>query len=109
MSETISFLDRKFRPRLPDYLKQIVPKGPAFVAVTDAIKDFKLNTVCEEAKCPNRTHCYARGTLTFQILGDVCTRACGFCAEKFGTPPAGADPAEPARVVDAARKLNLKH
>src|ERR1044072_8490405 len=84
MMETINFLDRKFRPRLPDYLKQSVPNGRAFANVMDSIREFKLNTVCEEAKCPNRTHCYSRGTLTFQILGNVCTRSCGFCAETFG-------------------------
>lgn len=98
-----------FRPRLPDYLKQTVPKGSAFVAVQNSIREFKLNTVCEEAKCPNRTHCYARGTLTFQILGDTCTRSCGFCAEKFGGPFGPIDPTEPSRVVEAARRLQLKH
>lgn len=109
MTETINFLDRKFRPRLPSYLKQTVPQGSAFGTVMNSIKEFGLNTVCEEAKCPNRTHCYARGTLTFQILGDVCTRACGFCAETFGKPPNGADATEPRRVVEAARRLNLRH
>ncbi len=109
VEDRVQFHDRPFRPRLPDYLKQTVPHGSAFAAVRDSIKEFKLNTVCEEAKCPNRTHCYARGTLTFQILGDTCTRSCGFCAEKFGRPSGLIDTAEPARVVEAARKLNLKH
>lgn len=109
MSESIVLENIKFRPRLPEYLKQSVPSGSAFVAVTEAINEFKLDTVCEAAKCPNRTHCYGRGTLTFQILGSVCTRACGFCAETFGKPVGGADITEPSRVVEAARKLNLKH
>jgi lipoic acid synthetase len=109
MAELISVDRRAFRPRLPDYLKQTVPSGAAFKSVTDAISDLKLNTVCEEAKCPNRTHCYNRGTLTFQILGRVCTRACGFCAETFGKPTAGADADEPQRVVEAARRLHLRH
>ncbi len=109
MIETINFLDRKFRPRLPSYLKQSVPKGSAFGSVMGSIKEFKLNTVCEEAKCPNRTHCYERGTLTFQILGSICTRACGFCAETFGKPTDAQDPTEPLRVVEAARRLSLKH
>jgi lipoic acid synthetase len=109
MTNTITIQDRSFRPRLPDYLKQSVPSGAAFKGVTDAIQDLKLNTVCEEAKCPNRTHCYARGTLTFQILGRVCTRACGFCAETFGKPAAALDKDEPMRVVEAARRLKLKH
>src|SRR5437764_5338451 len=109
MSEFISFNNRPFRPKLPAYLKQTVPHGPVFSKVQETIRKFGLNTVCEEAKCPNRTHCYARGTLTFQILGSVCTRACGFCAETFGTPTEGADATEPRRVVEAAKRLNLKH
>ncbi len=107
--KTVIFQDRPFRPRLPEYLKQTIPNGPAFAGIQSAIREFKLNTVCEEAKCPNRTHCYGRGTLTFQILGSVCTRACGFCAETFGKPSAPADITEPRRVVEAARKLKLKH
>ncbi len=108
-NNTISVDNRSFRPRLPDFLKQSVSSGAAFKGVTDAIQDLKLNTVCEEAKCPNRTHCYGRGTLTFQILGRVCTRACGFCAETFGKPDGAIDLDEPMRVVEAARRLNLKH
>jgi lipoic acid synthetase len=108
MNETRITISRA-RPRLPDFLKQAIPHGPAFAAVQGAIKDFKLNTVCEEAKCPNRTHCYARGTLTFQILGDICTRSCGFCAEKFGKPSGNVDANEPQRVVEAAERLKLKH
>ncbi len=109
MSESILVDNRKFRTRLPIYLKQEIPHGPAFHAVQESISEFKLNTVCEQAKCPNRTHCYGRGTLTFQILGNICTRACGFCAETFGKPLSVVDKEEPRRVVDAARKLGLKH
>lgn len=109
MTDTIVVEQRKFRPRLPSYLKQSIPNGVAFQSVQGAIQDFKLNTVCEEAKCPNRTHCYDRGTLTFQILGSVCTRSCGFCAETFGRPSPVVDEGEPARVVAAAKRLNLRH
>jgi lipoyl synthase len=109
MTERIVVENRPFRPRLPDFLKQDVPSGAAFQAVQTSIQEFKLNTVCEEAKCPNRTHCYARGTLTFQILGDTCTRSCGFCAEKFGTPAKGPDASEPERLIQAARRLGLRH
>lgn len=109
MTDTIIVEQRKFRPRLPTYLKQEIPNGAAFQSVQGAIQDFKLNTVCEEAKCPNRTHCYDRGTLTFQILGSVCTRSCGFCAETFGRPSPVVDEGEPARVVAAAKRLNLRH
>ena len=109
MYKEITLNKRPFRPRLPEFLKQTVPQGEDLLAVQRSIKEFKLNTVCEEAKCPNRTHCYGRGTLTFQILGNVCTRSCGFCAETFGKPSASLDPTEPYRVVEAAKKLSLKH
>lgn len=101
--------NRAFRPRLPDFLKQEIPHGPEFQNVQSAIQKYNLNTVCEEAKCPNRTHCYARGTLTFQILGNVCTRACGFCAETFGKPGGEWDASEAERLVQAAAGLSLKH
>jgi lipoic acid synthetase len=67
-----------------------------------------LPTVCEEALCPNRTDCWARGTLAFQILGNICTRRCAFCAETTGRPGA-VDPGEPARLVQAALRLKLAH
>jgi lipoic acid synthetase len=97
------------RAPLPAFFKQTIPSGATYRRVQATVSEFKLNTVCEEAKCPNRTHCYARGTLTFQILGDICTRSCGFCAEKFGRPSAPPDPTEAQRVVDAAERLKLKH
>ena len=68
----------------------------------------RLNTVCEEAKCPNRHECWNRGTATVMILGDVCTRSCGFCAVKSGRPD-GLDTDEPRRVGKAAKGMNLKH
>ncbi|OGR88445.1 MAG: lipoyl synthase [Elusimicrobia bacterium RIFCSPLOWO2_01_FULL_60_11] len=88
--------------------RQKIPSGAAFFKVTGAIEELRLNTVCEEAKCPNRTECYAQGTLTFQILGDLCTRRCGFCAEKTGRP-LSVDAAEPGRVLEAVLKLKLSH
>jgi lipoic acid synthetase len=97
-----------WRGRLPDFLKQTIPTGPEFFRVQNAIQKYDLNTVCEEAKCPNRTHCYARGTLTFQILGAVCTRRCGFCAETFGKP-GQPDPDEDRKLVEAIRELQLRH
>ena len=107
--EAIQLNRRSFRPRLPDFLKQEIPSGQPFANVQKNIREFRLNTVCEEAKCPNRTHCYARGTLTFQILGNICTRSCGFCAETFGKPNPNIDPTEPYRVVQSAKDLRLKH
>ncbi len=105
---------RPFRPRLPNFLKQSIPPagGPAgdgLNNVRDAIADFKMNTVCVEAKCPNRTHCFNRGTLAFQILGNICTRSCGFCAEKFGNPSGSVDETESIRLVEAAKRLQIKH
>jgi lipoic acid synthetase len=73
------------------------------------MRGLRLHTVCEEAHCPNLGECWARGTATFMILGDVCTRACGFCAVKTGRPGAPPDPEEPRRVADAARRMRLRH
>lgn len=88
--------------------RQKIPSGAAFFKLTGTVERLRLNTVCEEAKCPNRTECYAQGTLTFQILGDLCTRRCGFCAEKTGKPLA-VDAAEPERVLEAVLDLKLSH
>ena len=97
-----------WRPRLPEHLKQRVPSGGELAAVQAELAKHALPTVCEEAKCPNRTDCWARGTLTFQILGSVCTRRCGFCAEATGRPGA-VDLSEPEKLVEAARALRLRH
>ncbi|OGR85062.1 MAG: lipoyl synthase [Elusimicrobia bacterium RIFCSPLOWO2_01_FULL_54_10] len=93
---------------LPKEFRQKVPSGATYFVLTETLGRLKLNTVCEEAKCPNRTECYAQGTLTFQILGDICTRRCGFCAEKTGKP-LGIDAGEPSRVLEAVRSLKLTH
>ena len=93
---------------LPAQFRQKIPSGARFFRVKEALVQESLHTVCEEAKCPNRTDCYARGTLTFQILGNRCTRRCGFCAELTAKPLAP-DWSEPERIVAAARKLALKH
>jgi lipoic acid synthetase len=73
------------------------------------MRDLELHTVCEEAQCPNLGECWSRGTATFMILGDVCTRACGFCAVKTGLPGRPPDPDEPRRVVDAVARMGLRH
>lgn len=97
-----------FRPRLPAHLKRPVPSGETYERLQDARRESELPTVCEEARCPNRTECWNRGTLTFQILGAVCTRRCAFCAETTGRPGA-VDPREPFKLVEAARRLSLRH
>ncbi|NUQ63380.1 MAG: lipoyl synthase [Pirellulales bacterium] len=93
---------------LPRWLKRNVPKGNANHFTAKLIDQLRLATVCDHAKCPNRMECYAQKTATFMILGDVCTRRCGFChVSKGKTQPV--DPSEPARLAEAARRLELKH
>lgn len=87
---------------LPAFLKRPVPKAPRQKV------DPSLHTVCESAKCPNIGECYDRGTMTFLILGDICSRACRFCAVKKGTP-LPLDPDEPRKVAEAVHKLGLKY
>ncbi|MEC9091135.1 MAG: lipoyl synthase [Planctomycetota bacterium] len=94
--------------RLPRWLKREVPKGNANHFTSSLLEELKLETVCESAKCPNRMECYSQKTATFMILGDVCTRPCGFCAVKRGRPDElQAD--EPDRLAEAALRLGLKH
>ncbi|MCX7411007.1 MAG: lipoyl synthase [Planctomycetales bacterium] len=95
------------RPRLPKWLKRPLPQaGMQFT--TDVIADLKLETVCESAKCPNRTECWSQQTATFMILGNVCTRPCGFCSVPRGkTEVIQLD--EPERVAEAAERLGLKY
>jgi len=82
--------------------------GAGYRFVNGVVNDHKLNTVCEEANCPNIYECWSRGTATIMILGDVCTRACGFCAVKTGKPT-WSDPMEPFRTAMAVKKMKLRH
>lgn len=93
--------------RLPEWLRREVPIGST-LGTHHTIGEFKLNTVCESALCPNRVECYSRRTATFMILGDICTRRCGFCAIPVGKPRE-VEMDEPMRVAEAALKLGLKH
>ena len=93
----------------PDWLRIRLRTGPGFQHVRRSMRELSLNTVCEEARCPNIYECWSDRTATFMILGDVCTRRCGFCAVASGRPPAGADPAEPAHLAEAVERLGLKH
>src|SRR5579864_34723 len=95
------------RRRLPPWLKRPMPQaGMQFTS--DVISDLRLETVCESAKCPNRTECWSQRTATFMILGNVCTRPCGFCSVPKGkTEALEAD--EPERVAEAAARLGLKY
>ena len=94
--------------RLPDWLRREVPKGNANHLTSSILSELRLETVCENAKCPNRMECYSQQTATFMILGNVCTRPCGFCAVSRGRPEA-LELDEPARVAEAAARLGLKH
>ena len=94
--------------RLPTWLKRDVPKGNANHFTAGLLEELRLETVCDNARCPNRMECYSQKTATFMILGNVCTRPCGFCAVSRGRPEALADD-EPARVAEAAARLGLKH
>jgi len=93
----------------PEWLRVKLPYGDAFREVSQTIERHGLHTVCQSARCPNMGECWTAGTATFMILGDVCTRSCGFCAIKTGRPPADLDWDEPRRVAEAARLMGLKH
>lgn len=94
--------------RLPPWLRREVPRGNANHFTWDTLRELKLETVCENAKCPNRMECYSQKTATFMIMGNVCTRPCGFCAVSRGRPDA-LELDEPERVAEAASRLGLKH
>jgi lipoic acid synthetase len=94
--------------RLPSWLKRTLPLGNENFFTHNLLRELHLETVCENARCPNRPECYARRTATFMILGNLCTRPCGFCSVPRGSPePPEAD--EPQRVAEAAARLGLKH
>src|SRR2546421_1850066 len=97
------------RPRrLPDWLRRPLPRGNENFFTHGLLRELNLETVCENARCPNRPECYARRTATFMIMGNVCTRPCGFCSVPRGEPePLAGD--EPERVAEAAFRLGLKH
>ena len=95
------------RPR-PDWLKVRVPSGPTWAHLRKLLREKNLHTVCEEARCPNVAECWGQGTATFMILGDICTRACRFCAVTTGRP-VGLDLEEPERVADAVELMDLRH
>ena len=100
--------DLKPRPRLPDWLRIRLPTTDRFAHTRALLDELKLHTVCESARCPNHWECWGKGTATFMIAGDRCTRACGFCAVTTARPlPLEAD--EPARVAEATHRMQLKH
>ena len=92
----------------PEWLKVRAPGSPSYLRLKQLMRELKLHTVCEEAQCPNIGECWSHGTATFMILGDVCTRACSYCAVAHGRP-APVDAAEPRRVADAIHTLDLSY
>ncbi len=94
--------------RLPSWLKRPLPQGNENFFTDRLLRELDLETVCENARCPNRPECYSRRTATFMILGNVCTRPCGFCSVPRGAPNDLADD-EPERVAEASARLGLKH
>jgi lipoic acid synthetase len=95
--------------RLPPWLKKKLPIGDTTRPVREILKGLNLVTVCEEARCPNLNECWSAGTATFMIMGEICTRSCGFCAVDGPRRPEQLDPEEPERVAGAAAAMNLRH
>ncbi|HEX9006363.1 MAG TPA: lipoyl synthase [Bacteroidota bacterium] len=101
-------LDQPPHSPRPQWLKVKVPLGESFSRLKGLVSHNRLHTVCEEARCPNMSECWNAGTATFMILGDICTRSCGFCAVKTGRPT-GLDLEEPYRVAEAVHSMGIRH
>jgi lipoic acid synthetase len=94
--------------RKPEWLKTKVPAGKTYLSVREIVEKHKLHTICTSGHCPNMHECWGRGTATLMILGDICTRSCGFCNVKTGRP-LPADWQEPDRVAESVKLMKLKH
>ena len=94
--------------RLPDWLRKSLLPGQQAQRTDALLKELGLHTICESGRCPNRDECYSQKTATFMLMGDICTRACGFCSVTTGRPGA-LDPDEPRRTAEAAKRLGLDH
>jgi lipoic acid synthetase len=99
--------ERKFSKK-PSWLKVKLPTGEAYTKVRKIVSEHKLHTICSSGNCPNMGECWGAGTATFMILGNICTRSCGFCAVKTGRP-LPADLEEPMRVANSVRLMKVKH
>jgi len=95
--------------RFPSWLHRKIPKGKKQFKTNTILEKYKLNTVCEEAKCPNRMECYSKKTATFLALGKQCTRACGFCDIDFSKNPKAPEADEPIRIANSVKELDLRH
>ena len=108
MSALTLNIDERIRTPRPDWLKVRLPSGEGYTNTKSIVKEHDLNTVCEDARCPNMAECWGNGTATFMILGDICTRSCGFCNVKTGRPTE-LDLDEPRRVAEAISKMGVKY
>lgn len=95
--------------RKPDWLRAKIPGGTAYEAVRENVRQHKLATVCEEAKCPNIAECWSHGTATIMLMGAVCTRACRFCSVDTGNPRGLLDPDEPAHTAESVKLMGLRY
>lgn len=95
--------------RFPSWLHRKLPQGMGLAKTRSSIESKRLYTVCEEARCPNLTECWSKGTATFLVMGKACTRSCGFCDIDFTKQPLQLDPDEPKRVAESVVELQLKH
>ncbi len=99
---------RESKIKKPDWLRVKLPTGESYLKVRKLVEDHKLHTICESGNCPNMGECWGAGTATFMILGNICTRSCGFCAVATGRPLA-ADWKEPERVAESVKLMEVKH
>jgi lipoic acid synthetase len=109
MKELVQIRAASRGPRRPEWLKVRLPAGDNYFELKRLMRGQALHTVCESARCPNMGECWSHRTATFMILGDVCTRRCGFCAVPKGRPHGAVDWAEPERVAEAAVRMGLKY
>jgi lipoic acid synthetase len=108
MSEEITTADNKVRIKKPSWLRVKLPIGENYRKVRALVDEHKLHTICESGSCPNMGECWGEGTATFMILGNICTRSCGFCAVQTGKPEA-IDEFEPGKVAHSIKTMGIKH
>src|SRR5258705_8988628 len=96
------------KKRKPEWLRVKLPVGPEYAKVRKLVDENKLHTICESGNCPNMGECWGAGTATFMILGNICTRSCGFCSVATGRPT-GVDWNEPKRVAESVKLMGVKH
>src|SRR6187401_1973711 len=106
--QDLQVADSQPRARKPEWLRVKLPIGEEYKKVRHLVDTYKLHTICQSGNCPNMGECWGAGTATFMILGNICTRSCGFCSVATGKPEA-VDPFEPLRVAKSVKLMNIKH